>query len=409
MQRNRIFFFAVFMLILTGVGLVCLGQAGVSSAQSPENRASALLEHWLPVAGVPPKQNPSPLNLDQMIGQMLMLGFSGTKPTDQGVIDAQNLLAKGQIGGLILMGANLENKKQVATLLRFLSLRAPVGLPPFLAVDQEGGMVQRLRGEHGFTDVPQAGVIGANHTHQGARKFYDTMAKELADVGFNMNFGPVVDLNLVPSNPIIGMKGRSYGQTSKQVEQFAQSFVLAHRHHNIMTSLKHFPGHGSSWTDSHEQFVDLTKSWQAKELLPYKNLVKRNLVDMVMVGHLYHPQFSDGDQLPASLSRRAIDHLRGDIGFQGLVVTDDLGMGAIKKYFRFEDALIKAVHAGNDILLLVDHKLASPEGIKRIHSIIKQAVRAKKLSVQTLQKASARVMAAKQRLLRAETAAPPQH
>jgi len=343
--------------------------------------------------------NRAPASLDQMIGQMLMLGFSGTKPSDKSVQTTRKLLAKGQIGGLIFMGANLQDREQVHKLVRYMKSAAPLDHPAFIAIDQEGGQVQRLRSAHGFTDMPQAVELAKKGGAKKALQTYQVMAKELGAVGFNMNFGPVVDLNLNEQNPIIAQKGRSYGKTPKQVQGFAGAFVEAHRRYNILTALKHFPGHGSSWTDSHEQFVDLSKSWRSSELVPYKSMSKKGLADMVMVGHLYHPEFSDEGKIPASLSRKAIQtQLRGKLGYQGLVITDDLGMGAIKKHFSFTETIIRAVQAGNDILLLVDDKLANAQKIGEIHMIIRQAVKDKKISLTQIKAAYKRIMAAKKQL-----------
>ena len=343
--------------------------------------------------------NRNTTSLDQMIGQMLMLGFAGTKPGDKSVQAARKLLAKGQIGGLICMGNNVQDRAQVRTLVTYMKSAAPLDRPAFIAIDQEGGQVQRLRAAHGFTDMPQAVELAKNGGAKKARQTYQLMAKELSAVGFNMNFGPVVDLNLNEQNPIIAQKGRSYGKTPQQVQGFARAFVEAHRRYNILTALKHFPGHGSSWTDSHEQFVDLSSSWRKSELIPYQSMSKKGLADMVMVGHLYHPQFSDKGKIPASLSRKAIQtQLRGKLGYQGLVITDDLGMGAIKKHFSFTETIIRAVQAGNDILLLVDDKLANAQKIAEIHMIIRKAVADKKISSEQIKAAYERIMAAKKRL-----------
>ena len=399
---------AALVLLIAGA-LLCLKLYGGACSAAVTTEAPLKSAQKKP-SGIAVANKKTPLPpLEQMIGQMLMLGFLGTEPEHKGVIEAKRLLDKGLIGGLIFMGRNLETKTQVKTLLSTFSHGSARALPGFFAIDQEGGKVQRLREAHGFSDVPEAGTIGADLSPAKAQQIYQTMAGELASVGFNVNFGPVVDLNLVPTNPIIGQKGRSYGGKSHNVERYARSFVLAHRQHKILTSLKHYPGHGSSWTDSHEQFVDLSKSWQPQELMPYRGLVSLGLVDMVMVGHLYHPDFSDGGKIPASLSRKAIDRLRHDIGFKGLVVTDDLGMGAIKKYFSYEETLIRAIHAGNDLLLLVDPKLASEKEMARLHKIIRGALRDKKISRQAIERAYERVVDIKQRLLmgrRAQNVAP---
>ena len=379
--------FQVLILLLFTLAILGAHSALANSASKNSSKMMAL-----------GKTNPQP-SLRDMIGQMLMLGFKGQSPKDKGSKNVHDLLKSKQIGGLIFMGRNMASKKQITELVLHLKKAAPNSLPPFLAIDQEGGQVQRLKEQHGFTPIPTASSIARGNDQILALQTYQTLADELDKAGFNVNFGPVVDLNIVPDNPIIGARERSYGRSVETVKTFSSAFILAHRQNKILTSLKHFPGHGSSWTDSHEQFVDLTKSWKPQELAPYKQMIKDNMVDMVMVGHLYHPKFSDGDKLPASLSLRAIEGvLRKEIGYQGLVITDDLGMGAIKKYFDFDDALIKAVKAGNDILLIVDDKYANKTEISRIQDLIEKAVKRGEIKRSSIVASYNRIMAAKEAL-----------
>jgi beta-N-acetylhexosaminidase len=264
--------------------------------------------------------------------------------------------------------------------------------------------VQRLKSKHGFSDIPTAETVALSKKIEEANATYTVLASELADVGFNMNFGPVVDLNLVPTNPVIGAKARSYGADPVKVQLYAKAFVEAHKKQNMLTAIKHFPGHGSSWTDSHEQFVDLSSSWQSQELAPYRGLMKAGLVDMVMVGHLYHPAFSDNDKRPASLSRTAITkRLRGELGFKGLVITDDLGMGAVKKYFEFSEALILAVNAGNDILLIAAGHYASEKDVAMILKTLLDAVASGRIKKARIRRSYERIIAAKKKLAAVET------
>ncbi len=339
-------------------------------------------------------------SLDVMIGQMLMVGVKGTDPKDPGVQAARKMLGTGKIGGLIFMGANMRSKSQIAKLIAYVKGSTPKNLPPLLGIDQEGGKVQRLTREHGFTDIPTAEWIGGQPLEK-AYGTYARLARELSEIGININFGPVVDLNLVPSNPIIGLKGRSYGRDAEAVKKYAMAFVLAHRAQGILTSLKHFPGHGSSWTDSHIDFVDLSKSWRPDELLPYSMMLKEDLADAVMVGHLYHPRFSDTLRRPASLSKKAVTGvLRKEIGFNGLIITDDLGMGAVKKHFSLKMSLIHAVNAGNDILLLVNGDHDTKEGVAKLHEILSRAVNDGEIKREQLYAAYQRILKVKQGLAR---------
>jgi beta-N-acetylhexosaminidase len=230
---------------------------------------------------------------------------------------------------------------------------ASPSLPPFITVDQEGGSVERFTRKVGFTEVPSARRVAAKNDPAAAEKLYAGMADALADLGFTVNFGPIVDVDVNPNNPVIGRFGRSYSNDPATVTAYAEAFVEAHHAAGLVTSLKHFPGHGSSTADSHKGFVDITKTWSPAELEPYKKLFADGYDDMVMVGHLYHRDYSDADvQLPASLSPQWITGvLRDQLGFRGVVVSDDLEMGAIRKQFTLKQTVLRAVAAGIDVLL----------------------------------------------------------
>ncbi len=320
----------------------------------------------LPVPPVEPENGGLP-PLEAMIGQMLIVGFDGLKPGEPGVERAVRQLERGQIGGVILMDRNIRSPKQVRKLTALFA-GAKASQPPFIAVDQEGGRVQRLSSRKGFHRYPAARRIARSHGPLAAYFVYRRMAEELADAGFNLNFGPVVDLNLNARNHVINGRGRSYGSDPALVAAYAAAFVAAHRHAGVLTSLKHFPGHGSSPTDSHAKLVDITKSWSERELGPYRRLAAQHAIDTVMVGHLYHPEFSE-DGLPATLAPNAVAWLREDLAFDGVVITDDLGMGAVRKQHSLKEALVLAVNAGNDLLLMSNHAKGEDPAARAIGAI----------------------------------------
>lgn len=178
----------------------------------------------------------------------------------------------------------------------------------------------------------------------------------------------------------------------------ARAFITAHREAGIVTVAKHFPGHGSSHVDSHKGLADVSTTWEEKELEPYRALAKEGLLDAVMLGHLYHPRFSDGAMLPASLSGRAVKALRaGYIGFDGVVVSDDLEMGAVSDY-SLEDRVIKAVNAGTDLLVFSNISLRDPELGPKLHAIIADAVRDGRISRTRIEKAYGKIKLLKHRL-----------
>src|SRR5690606_13400496 len=181
-------------------------------------------------------------------------------------------------------------------------------------------------------------------------------------LGFSVNFGPVADLAVNPNNQVITKFGRAYGKSAETVAAYDEAFIAAHHAAGLITSLKHFPGHGSSTADSHEGFVDISKTWSKAELEPYRIMFADGYADMVMVGHLYHSDYAgESSKLPASLSPEWIEGvLRGELGFKGVVISDDLEMGAIRKLYDLEETIVHAVNAGTDVLLFSNTVKPSP-------------------------------------------------
>lgn len=340
--------------------------------------------------------------LDRMIGQTIMVGFSGQNERDPGVKAVRDQLAKGLIGGVVLYPENIGAARQLRLLTAFL-LNANSTLVPFIAVDQEGGMVQRLKPRAGYSNYPSARKMGRDHTvtPEESRRVYGKMAKELAGAGINLNFGPVVDLSINPWNTVIARRKRSYGPDPNAVTSLARSFIGAHREANVATVAKHFPGHGSSWSDSHKALPDISRSWQESELQPYAALSHEAMLDMVMVGHLYHPRFSDGEKLPSSLSANAIQALRADgyIGFKGVVVSDDMEMGAVREHYSMEERVIRALNAGVDLLVFSNVKSRDTDLGVKVNGIIAAAVRDGRIPRARIEAAYERIAALKHRLM----------
>jgi beta-N-acetylhexosaminidase len=314
------------------------------------------------IAASPVAATPS---LETMAGQMILVGFGGDSASDKSVDAVAGEIGNGVIGGVIFLKPNvasLEAVKQINA--KLLAAAREGGLPPpFLALDQEGGAVERLTRAVGFAETPSAAAVAKQMDADKARALYEGLAQRLGGLGFNLNFGPVADVNVNPDNPIIGKYGRAFSNDAWTVFQYDAAFIEAHHDNGLLTSLKHFPGHGSSTGDSHEGFVDITKSWNESELAPYKYLLRAHVVDMVMVGHLYNGNAAeDGAKLPASLSSYWINtELRDRLKFDGVVISDDLEMGAIRKLYSLHDTVVKAVTAGVDILLFSNTAKYSPE------------------------------------------------
>jgi beta-N-acetylhexosaminidase len=341
--------------------------------------------------------------LGRMIGQMIMVGFHGESEHDPGVIAVRDQLATGDIGGVVLYPENIRSPRQLRLLTAYLA-NANSGLVPFIAVDQEGGMVERLTRRKGFIRFPPARTVGADpklSAGDGALHLYERMARELASVGINVNFGPVLDLSVNAGNPVVVRRKRSFGKDPDRVAKLGGAFIEAHREADVVPVAKHFPGHGSSWTDSHKELPDISRGWREVELEPYVDLSRDGLLDMVMIGHLYHPRFSDGNRLPASLSAKAVNALRakGYIGFRGVVVSDDLEMGAVRFDFSLAERVVMAVNAGIDILVFSNIKSNDPELGVKIHGIITDAVRDGRIKRMRIEEAYGRILRLKRRLM----------
>ena len=345
-------------------------------------------------------------DLRHRAGLLFKRGFRGLTvgPDDAVVTD---LRARG-LGSVVLFdvdgpsgGAqprNVQSPEQVRGLCESLRTAVPAGdPPPLISIDQEGGLVQRLKGKYGFPDVASARDTGAS----GDPAVTGAAAAELADIlagaGVNMNLAPVVDLDVWRDNPIIGGKARSYAQDPEEVAAHAAAFVRAHHARGVLTCLKHFPGHGSARTDTHLSFTDVSDTWTEDELIPYRRLLADGLVDAVMTAHVFNRHLdADG---PATLSKATIDGLlRGELGYEGVVVSDDMGMRAIADNFGFEEAVARCLGAGVDVLALANQNTYEDDITERTADLIVRLVAEGRLSEARVDEAAERVLALRRRL-----------
>src|SRR5688572_13784349 len=197
-----------------------------------------------------PPLTPEQAELRRMVGQMLIIGFPGTSLAEEWPARVAHMIRTGEIGGVLLLSGNVRSPAQLQQLTRGLSL-AGGAVRPFIAIDQEGGAVQRLTRYKGFSGLPAAAMVSLAKAEE-AFVLYARQAEELAAQGITINLGPVVDLDIAPDNPVISRLGRSYGATPEIVMPFARAFIEAHRQWGVLTAAKHFPGHGSSLVDPHD-------------------------------------------------------------------------------------------------------------------------------------------------------------
>lgn len=322
------------------------------------------------------------MNLKKGIGQLFIIGFRGQELTPGSRLEYD--IAEGNQGGVILFdrclsepkAGNIKSPKQLQQLITALQSKAST--PLLICADQEGGKVQRLNPGNGFPGSASAGTMGAaDSSDDFTLTQAEQTARMLETAGINVNFAPVIDLNTNRTNPIIGGVERSFSAVPSAVIHHAEIWIRCHRNHNIISCLKHFPGHGSSTSDSHLGFVDISSSWQKKELVPYRQLISRGLADTIMVGHLFNNTI-DPD-FPATLSHLTItDLLRRKLGYKGVILTDDMQMKAITDHYGFEEALCRSFAAGIDMIVIGNNLQYNPklfsEAVNAVLAGVKQGI-----------------------------------
>lgn len=343
------------------------------------------------------------MTLGEKIGQMLMIGFRGLEAGARSAI-ARDIRA-GRIGGVILFDRdlalaaserNIRSPQQVKKLIASLQARAAV--PLLVAVDQEGGQVARLKEKAGFPATVSAQFLGQTNDTDLTGRYAEQTAAALAACGFNLNFTPLVDLNVNPDNPIIARYGRSYGAEPDLVVDHALAVITGHRRHGVACTLKHFPGHGSSRQDSHLGFTDVSETWSPIELQPFREIIARGQADAIMTAHIFNRRL-DPD-FPATLSAKTITSLlRRELGFSGTVISDDLDMKAIRDEYDRETAIELALNAGNDILLFANNQVYDEDLAATTHETIAKLLAAGRVSSARIDHAYQRVKELKKNTL----------
>ncbi len=362
--------------------------------------AALLLVH--PAANAGGQSVPEKPSLHDMIGQMVMVGFrgDGIPPHGRELLGVLEDIRAGRIGGVIFFdrdwrtkkrGRNIRTTGQVAALCKLLQDNAAI--PLFIGVDQEGGKVRRLRPDHGFMDTPSAEAMGAG-TPAATRETAGSMGAALRALGINLNFAPVADVAVDPDSPAIGALGRAFSGDARKASSHAAAFMEGLTGAGVIGSYKHFPGHGSAVADTHKKLTDITATWREEELLPYKNL-PANGPFMVMTGHLVHRNLDP--RYPASLSRRITTGiLRETLGWQGVVITDDLEMDAIALHYSLEERIRLAIDAGVDIILFGNNLRHDPVQGRRVHAAITELVRSGAVSPDRIARSWDRIRQLKQ-------------
>lgn len=322
-----------------------------------------------------------------------MVGFSGKTLTDTVILN--DLQTRG-VGSVILFSGNIESPtqlNQLTTQLHSLSLT-----PLFIAIDQEGGRIARLRETNGYTATYSAYQIGTIFNDESInRTWASLMAGWLKDAKINLNLAPVADVNINPESPAIGYLDRSFSNIPDTVYNHCNWFIDEFHQKNILNCLKHFPGHGSATTDSHLGFTDITNTWADSELIPYIKLIQNGYDDFIMSGHLFNAEIDS--VYPASLSNKTLTGLlRDSLGFDGLIITDGMFMGAISNNYTFDEAVELAINAGNDILLYTTNKLSGKSLVDSVVGIVINKISEGKITEQRINESYNRIILKKHQL-----------
>jgi beta-N-acetylhexosaminidase len=287
--------------------------------------------------------------LEAKIGQMIMMGLTGSK------VDTSNALYQdvrsGRVGGILIYEKHLTPTNTSDSLKILISTyQAAAPIPLFISIDQEGGLVNRLKPKYGFPPMPSAAYLGRIDNLDSTKYYADNIAYTLSRLGINLNYAPVLDVYMA-KNPVLGSRERTYSANSDIIIKHAARTIQSHNYFNVNTVVKHFPGHGSSTADSHLGITDVSKTWKEDELIPYRKLIKDGMVEAVMTAHIVNSNL-EPSKLPATLSKKIMtDLLRKKLKFKGVIFSDDMHMKAISAEYGLEESIEKAINAGVDVLM----------------------------------------------------------
>jgi beta-N-acetylhexosaminidase len=394
-----VFFFAIMLLITAG----CSGFWTKESSPAPDPGHQSEAPPHSENPGKPQDQNPpgkfpppeqdpiekqvKSMTLEEKIGQMIIAGVQGTELTEE----TKSFLSKYKVGGLILYKNNIVSQAQAVQFLNQLKEANREGkVPLFLSVDQEGGKVTRFPAE--VIPTPSARDTAKSGSSDRAQQIAAATGKALRAFGFNLNYAPVLDIDSNPKNPVIA--DRSFGSTASVASEYGIKVMKGLQSAQAIPVIKHFPGHGDTSTDSHLELpvVDKTlEQLRSLELKPFAEAI-RSGADAVMTAHILLPKL-DPDH-PATMSPVIINELlRKELGFNGVVITDDMTMGAIVKHFDIKKAAVQSVLAGADIVLVA-------HGYDQAGQVFDELVRAAKsgeLSMERIDQSVARILRLKEK------------
>ncbi|CUO23374.1 beta-N-acetylhexosaminidase [Clostridium disporicum] len=379
MRSIKIFMISAFMILL----MAGCGGDSIKEESSNEYNTEKHTEETKELDKIKEKINS--MTLEQKIGQLFIVGFEGDIINDE-IID---LVKNQEVGGLIYFSRNVLDSNQIITLNNEIKA-IKKDIPLFISVDEEGGVVSRVPDE--FLKLPSSGYIGKFDDENLSYNIGSIISKELKSLGFNMDFAPVLDIDSNPNNTVIGE--RAFGNNADIVSKLGIKTMEGLRDGGIIPVVKHFPGHGDTDIDSHYGLPIVTKTLEELnnlEFIPFKNAIE-NGADVVMVSSIILSSIDS--EYPATMSKKVTtDILRNKLNFDGVIATDDMTMGAIMDNYNLTDAVIMAINAGND-LILVCH--GYDDIIKSI-SAVKDAVSSNIISEERIDESVYRILKLKEK------------
>jgi len=380
--------------LAAGAAAVAACTAGPSA--SPPGTPVTVVPSASPSLAPSPSPIPSPQltpavspgrTLRQTIAGLLVVGIHGTAVGDIGPL--ADSVRRDRLAGVILFGKNITSPSQLKKLTGGLRALAP-GRRLVISIDQEGGEVARLNPTNGFPATASEESIGKANDAAKTRAWAGTIAGMLEDSGIDLNLAPVVDLNVNPTNPAVGALDRSFSANPDVVSRLSTIEIDVHHEHGVLTALKHFPGLGSATVNTDFGVSDVTATWTRTELAPYRDLIDSGTADVIMAAHLVNRKL-DPDH-PASLSRPIVtDLLRGELGWDGVVITDSLNAAAITDVFGQKEAIALAIEAGNDLLLFSSAGTVADGIVDKLIDIVEAHVASGRITRQRLEASRARI------------------
>ncbi|MEV4414818.1 glycoside hydrolase family 3 N-terminal domain-containing protein [Catellatospora sp. NPDC049609] len=378
--------------LLAGIGSAAVA-AGLGACRAKDTTTPAATA----AQPVTPSPAPSPADeaaLRKKIARMMIVGFRGaTVGPDDWIMRA---IREQGLGGVILFdrdqlsegSRNIDSPPQVTALIKSLTEAAPHGL--IVSIDQEGGRIARLGPQNGFPATKSQAQIGAANSPAQTRAWAAGMAQTLVQIGVNFNFAPVADLAVNPDNPAIALLQRSFSADPDVVVSCCTDTIGEYRKAGVRTSIKHFPGLGSASGNTDFEAVDVTGTWTRAEIEPFQRLIDAGTVDTVMVTHFLNRKL-DPDR-PVSLSKAVVtDLLRGQLGWEGVVVTDDMQAVAITSRYGRDEATTYALQAGVDQLVFCNQAVYDTAVVEQTVDLVLRLIREGRVTTAQIDRSVARI------------------